>query len=267
MRSIVLIFAFCLLIFDFYKRYDVLGMVEGKEQKHVIAEVAGKQEVVADVFPAVFAELFGVLGGVEKLFYREGSAFDGMAEQAGMFMRHLQRNATDGGGDDGLCLPEGLGDGQAKTFLEGFLDYDVGGPLEGVDFDIVVGHKQDVDVGVVCGFFLDFVEDLDAFGVVCGGAACEDESAIVVTLDKFVGVDDTDGVFEAVEAGNLGDDGFIFGDIVFLQDGVDGFLRQFLIFVTQGVNGRRDKELSDWQRSRKGRRGEDGGIVFVDEGA
>ncbi len=229
--------------------------------------MAGQQIVVADVLAAVIAEPLGVLGCVEKLLYREGSTFDGIAQQAGIFVGDLEGDTTDGGGDDGLCLPKGLGDGQAKAFPEGLLDYDGGGTLEGVDLDIVVWHKQDVDVGVVFGGGLNFVEDFDTFGVVGGGATGEDEAAIVVTLDEFVGLDDTDGVFEAVEAGNLGDDGLVVWNVVFGQDGVDGFRRQFLIFVTEGVDGGRDEKLADGELRRKRWRGEDGGIVFIDEGA
>ena len=80
--------------------------------------MTGQKEVIADMLPAVLAQLLGVFGGVKKLLYRKGGPFDGIAKQAGIFVGYLQRYPADGRGDDGFALPQGLGNRQAESLFK-----------------------------------------------------------------------------------------------------------------------------------------------------
>ena len=56
-------------------------MIERKKKQQIIADMAGEQEIMADMLSAVLAETFGILRSVQKLLYGKGSTFYGMAKQ------------------------------------------------------------------------------------------------------------------------------------------------------------------------------------------
>jgi len=64
-----------------------------------------------------------------------------MSEQAGVFVDDLGRDSADRGSDHGFLFPESLGDGEAETFAQAFLDDDGGGTLQSVYFEGRPGGK------------------------------------------------------------------------------------------------------------------------------
>jgi len=90
----------------------------------------------------------------------------------------LQGDAADMRSDNRFGFPKRFGDRQPKSFFKGFLDDDVGGPLEGIDKNVVLRQEKNMDIRVFLRFFLDFSQDLRTFGVVRSCPPCQDELAV-----------------------------------------------------------------------------------------
>src|SRR6202030_688560 len=123
-----------------------------------------------------------------------------------MFVDDLGRDPADRGSDHGFLFPKSLGDGEAKTFAQAFLDDDGGSALQSIDFERRPRREfEQLDVGIAFGGILRFLQNRGALWIVGGAATRKNQLAIEIAADDAVGANDADGVLEAIEAGDLGE--------------------------------------------------------------
>src|SRR5947208_1551177 len=96
----------------------------------------GDEEVILDVLAPVDSEPGGVLRLMDELLDPIRCPVDCVCKDSGILMGDLERDAADGACDDGFAFPEPFGNGEAKTFLQRFLQDDRRSALERVDLDI-----------------------------------------------------------------------------------------------------------------------------------
>lgn len=80
-------------------------LAELEKQGKVALQVLRDQKIFLYMLVAAFAKAPGDIRVGEQEANLVGSAFDGMGEQAGVFVDDLGWNATNGGSDDGLLFP------------------------------------------------------------------------------------------------------------------------------------------------------------------
>src|SRR5262249_11485271 len=121
-----------------------------------------------------------------------------------MFMNNLRRDAADRGSHDGLFLPKRLRNRQAKSFAQTLLHNDGRSPVKGIDLERSPrGEFEDFDVRIVSCFTQYFLQNESAFGIIGRTAAREHQLTIEISFHDSVRADHPDGIFQAVEAGNL----------------------------------------------------------------
>src|SRR5208283_3145665 len=128
-------------------------------------------------------------------------AFDGMSEQAGVFVNHLGGDASNSGSHHGLFLPESFGDGEAESFAKTFLDDDGGSALKSVHFQgSPRGKFQNLDIGISGRGVLNFFQDFRALRIIGSASSRKNQLTIEVAFDNAVGANDANRVLEAIEA-------------------------------------------------------------------
>jgi len=137
-----------------------------------------------------------------------GRAFDGMSEQAGVFVDDLGGDSADRGSDHGFLFPESFGDGETEAFAEAFLNDDGGGTLQSVYFEGRPGGKfEKFDVRIAFGGILRFLENGGSLWIVGGSAARQNQLTIEIAAHDAVSAYDADWILEPIEAGDLREDG------------------------------------------------------------
>ncbi len=122
----------------------------------------------------------------------------------------LGPDATRDPPDHRLALPHRFGNGEAKSFFDGFLEHDGGRSLEGIDLNIRFWWElKDMYIGVVSSPFLNLTKEGLSFRIVRHPAPGQDESAIVMLFHKPVGHERAEGVFEPLKPRHLQENGFI----------------------------------------------------------
>ena len=223
---------------------ESVGLAELEKEGEVALQVLGYEEIFLYVLVAAFAETGGDIGVRKQETNLVGGAFDGVGEKARVFVDDLGGNAADSGSDDRFLFPEGFGDGEAETFAEAFLDDDGGGALQCIDFERRPGREfEQLDVRVAFGGVLRFFQNGCPLGIVGCPAAREHQLAIKIATDNAIGADNADGIFEAVEAGDLREDGAEMVDAVPGEDIEYEFRREVAIFFRERVDGRVEKIL------------------------
>lgn len=107
----------------------------------------------------------------------------------------------------------------------------------------------------------DLLEDGRALRVVRGPAARQDQLALHRPADQLVGPGDAERVLQAIEAGDLREDGPVVSDAQVRQHRFDFRRRHVAILLRQRVDGGVDHVLGNRKELRKLRRGEDGRVV------
>src|SRR4030065_2279949 len=96
---------------------DVLLVIQGEKKQEITPDVARDKVVGPDVLLSVDAQSPGKAGLLKQLLDPEGRPVDGPGQDPRVLVGDLQGDAADGGGDDGVLLPQGLGHGQAEPLL------------------------------------------------------------------------------------------------------------------------------------------------------
>src|SRR5215471_8978455 len=122
-----------------------------------------------------------------------------------MFMDNLRRDAADRGGHHGLFLPKRFRNRKAESFPQTLLHNDGRSTLKRIDLErSPSGEFEDFDVRIVSCFTQYFLQNESAFGIIGRTAASEHQLTIEISFHDSVRTDHPDGIFQAVEAGNLG---------------------------------------------------------------
>src|SRR5258708_28237166 len=218
---------------------DVKSRTPGKSQKErqVALQFLGNQKIFLHVLMPLFPEFcrnFRVREQESNLIRR---AFHGMSQQASMLVNNLNRNAADRRSYNRFFLPQCLGNGEAETFTQAFLNHNSGGPLQSVDFQRRPSWKFEyLDIGVVVRFAQDFFQDYGAFGIVRCAAACEDKLAIEISLHDTISADYAGAILQAVEPRNLGENCALGIDPVACENFGDEVPLEFLIFLRKRID-------------------------------
>ena len=184
-----------------------------------------------------------------------------------MVVDHLQADAAGVAADHGFAFPHGLGHGQAETFPERFLQYEVRGALQRVDGAVRVGRQQqDVNVRVALGGGAHLGQHRLAFGIVAGAAAGEHQLQRGNERRRHaIGLDHADGVLETVEARYLQHHRPRRINAVTCTHAEYLLALEIHVFLAQGINAGRHQVHRMRQDLREVREREDAGIVAAHE--
>jgi len=102
----------------------------------------------ADVLAARLAHLIGRRRTPQQLYRPIGTLVDTVDEIAGLSVENLERNTSYCSRNNRTALPKRLGHYQTKALAQGFLDHDVGCPLESVylpvTYPLQIGQQMDI---------------------------------------------------------------------------------------------------------------------------
>src|SRR5215831_11965244 len=101
-----------------------------KEESQVPLEVSRDQEILAHVLVALFSQPARDVGMRKEKADLIGGALHRMRKQSGVFVKHLQGNASGRGSNHGLFLPQRFGDSQPEALAQAFLNDDSGSALK-----------------------------------------------------------------------------------------------------------------------------------------
>src|SRR5262245_44925639 len=217
------------------------------------------------MFAAVLTQLGGELGVREQVADLVRAALHRVHQDPRELVDDLAGDPADGAGHNRFLFPKTFGDGETKPFLERLLNNDRGSALQSIDLQRRPGRKvQDDDVGVVAGRVHDFLQHYRAFRIVGGAAAGQNQLAVNVLLDQLVGLDHAHRIFQAIEAGNLGQDRARTIDTEIVANFIDITLFQVPVFLRQRIDRRIKKILRYVELASKRRGREDRSVILLD---
>jgi len=211
--------------------------------------MAGQQEVFPHEFFGFPPHLFKQASMLQQIANPQRRALRRADQESGMVVDHLEFDSADIAADDGLSFPHRLRNRKAKAFTDGFLHYQVGNALEGVDGAMGISRQeQQVNIRVAIGLILHFLKDPFAFGIIRRPAAGQHQLKGSKPPGEAAGTNGPHRVLEAVKAGNLHHNGALGVEVKALPHLVDLDRVQFHVLVTQRVDTGRNEVL----RMRKG---------------
>ena len=146
----------------------------------------------------------------EQIDRASSARVDRIDEVAVEAVADLEHDAAGAAAHDGSALPERLAHGQAEALPNRLLDGDVGDALERVDLHVadLMEVRQCVDVGIAGALLLHLLPDAEAFGVV-GGHGAGEQQLRVRDLHPHGAKrsDDADRVLPGVVPAHLAHDG------------------------------------------------------------
>ncbi len=185
--------------------------LEGAEQVQVLLDQVDHQEVLLYGLSGPLAHLNLQIRVPHQLHDPPGRLLDGAHQEAVDAVLDLVAEPSHVAGDHRGALPHGLGGGQPEALPDGLLEHHRGLALQrvhqpavlpGEDDDVIVLRVQERPV------------DLVAFRVVGGDVAEEHQPGVHLLPGHLERLDHSLGVLPAVEAGDLGDQRKVGGDVV-----------------------------------------------------
>src|SRR5260370_41926538 len=124
-----------------------------------------QQEMLTDKFTTDSAHSLALVGVAQQVANAVSGAFRRMHEKAGVIIVDLQRDSTASAANDRFSFPQGFGDGQPKSLLNGLLQNNDGRPLQSIDGPMGIRTQEhDLEVGALAGPILDFAKTSASFG-------------------------------------------------------------------------------------------------------
>src|SRR6266511_1977487 len=234
---------------------------EQGEQRQVVGQVPGDEEVPADVLTPGGAHASDQLGIAEEMPGAEGRAFDGLHRVAGDAEDDLDRNPAGDAADDGLALPHGGSHVDPEAARQRLVNHDGGSALERVHLRLWIGRERDdAHVGIVAGRLLQLRQHVAA---AARRRARQHEPDVVVLLDEPVGVDHAERVVRAVEPTDLEEEGLVPGNAQPVEMNALFGAAHVAVSLGERVHGRVDDEPPGGERRREYRMGKDHRVIAL----
>jgi len=96
----------------------VFAVIKGYEEKQVVPDMPGNQEVVPHVFLPILTQPAGIVWIRQQLPYGICRTIDAMGQQSGELVPYLERYAADGGGYYWLGLPQCFAYSEGETLFQ-----------------------------------------------------------------------------------------------------------------------------------------------------
>jgi len=119
------------------------------KQREILSEVPGEEKMFPYKLPRPAPHLGPQGFVVEQKADTVRRPFGRVDEKAGMIIDHLKPNTAGVAADNRLPLPKTFGNGETEPFPGGFLNNDVGKPLQRIDRPVGIRRQQqDVNIGI-----------------------------------------------------------------------------------------------------------------------
>ncbi len=209
------------------------GFSNSDQERQIIPDITGDEEVLPYEFLGQFTHAFAHLRAVEQIADAEGAALGGIDQEAGAIIPELQDDAPHVAADNRLAFPHGLGDRQAEPFPGGFLEDNIRGALQGVDFVVGVRRQQEhLNIRLPLGRLHDLRQSLGPFRVVGGLASGQHQLTGRMFAHHAEGLNHPHRVFKRIEPGDLQNHGLVALDVQTVQDLLDFLRGQFPVLFT-----------------------------------